>query len=85
MDRQDRIPAWRPLIAVAERACATAGVQLSYKTVYEDISMMTVGGAPSALLDLLDALEAIANTIDPQTGALRTAESRASDRQRTGG
>jgi hypothetical protein len=71
MSTHDRIPAWRPLIAVAERACAAEGVRLSYKTVYDDLSLTTIDGASRELLLLLDQLEGAANQIDPETGALR--------------
>lgn len=76
---RDEIPAWRPLIEVAERACAAAGTSLSCKTVYEDLSLMPVGGASPELCALLDRLEAAANAIDPVSGALRAADNHAAE------
>jgi hypothetical protein len=72
MCAEDRIPAWRPLIVVAERACAAEGVRLSYKAVYDDLSLMTSEPASRELLVLLDHLERAANRIDPETGAIRS-------------
>lgn len=57
---------------VAERACAAEGVRLSYKTVYDDLSLMTIEPASRELLALLDHLESAANRIDPETGAVRS-------------
>lgn len=74
MNRDDRIPAWRPLIAVAERACENAGVRLSWKTVHDDLILMTAGPASRELLSLLDRIEQVANAIDPMTGAPRDPE-----------
>ncbi len=65
------MPAWRPIVAIAERACESVGAHLSWKTKYDDLSLMTVGPAPHELHELLDNLEQVANAIDPQTGALR--------------
>lgn len=76
---RDEIPAWRPLIDVAERACAAAGTRLSAKTVYEDLSLMPMGGASPELSALLDRLEAAANAIDPVSGAIRSTDDHAGD------
>jgi hypothetical protein len=72
--REDRIPAWRPLIAVAERVCESAEVRLSWKTVHEDLILMTAGPASRELLALLDLIEQVANAIDPMTGVPRDPE-----------
>lgn len=67
----DRIAAWRPLIAVAERACKAEGAKLSWKTQYGDLILLTVGGVSRDLMVFLDRLEAVANSIHSDTGALR--------------
>lgn len=74
--------AWAGLLLVAETACAAAGARLSWKTKsisgnphdeYLSLTGHVRDDSPAsrALLDLLDQLETLSDTIDPRTGRMR--------------
>lgn len=75
--------AWAGLLLVAETASTAAGADLSWKTTsvsgdpaQEYLSLMaTAPNTPdgTALMNLLDQLEAISERIDPKTGRMRMA------------
>jgi hypothetical protein len=65
------VAAWPTIVEMALRACARESVQLSWKTKYQNLSLMSVHGGSAALLDLLDVLDRLAESVDPATGAAR--------------
>lgn len=70
----DRIKAWRPILALGQQICEANGAAFRYKTVYEDLILSAGDETPAELQKLMNWLEAVANALDPETGALRPPE-----------